>query len=124
MSEPMSDIADVMLEAVQRNFEEEGRPRKWTPLAKSTAKQKVGGKERGEHPILRLSGDLFDSIDARSGRTTATVSTNREYAPIHHFGGKAGRNKKVEIPPRPFMILTDDDEEEIVDVIKRDLKDL
>jgi len=48
--------------------------------------------------------------------TNATV-----YGTIQHSGGKAGRNKKVEIPERPFMVLTDEDVEEIEDIFQSDL---
>jgi len=40
------------------------------------------------------------------------------YAAIHQFGGKAGRNKSVDIVARPFLGLTDDDHAEINGIVE------
>lgn len=66
--------------------------------AKTLARFASGAK------ALLDTGALRNSI-AVSGVTDAevTVGTNLAYAAIHHFGGKAGRGKKVTIPARPFM---------------------
>ncbi len=125
LSAEMRDIADIMLDAIAENFEQEGRP-KWTPLSKATANQKKGGKKRGYHPILNLSGGrgLLGSISADSDKLSAIVGTNKPYARIHQLGGKAGKNKKVTIPPRPFLMLAQDDEDEIAEVLLRLLSNL
>ena len=122
--EAMTAIAGIMLDAVEENFEKEGRPEKWTPLAEETVEER---REKGfgpEHPILQRTGTLAASVQAHSSSNEATVSTNLRYAAIHQFGGKAGRNKKVTIPPRPFMVLTNEEEDEIVGILKRLLDDI
>ena len=53
------------------------------------------------------------SITRHSDATSAVVGTNTVYAAIHNFGGKAGRGCKVEIPARPFLRLTQEDEDDI-----------
>ena len=124
MSEEMTKITGIMLDAVEENFEQEGRPGKWTPLAEATVEER---RELGfgpEHPILQRTGTLAASIQAQSSHNEATVSTNLRYAAIQHFGGKAGRNKKVTIPPRPFMVLAGEDEDEIAGILKEALRKL
>ena len=95
---------------MEENFEKEGRPETWTPLADVTVEDR---REKGfgpEHPILQRTGTLAASVQAESNRNEATVSTNLRYAAIQHFGGEAGKGKKVKIPPRPFLVLTPEDE--------------
>jgi len=48
----------------------------------------------------------------------ALVGTNVKYAPIHQFGGRAGKGHRARIPARPFLSLTDEDKDEIVEVLK------
>ena len=124
MSEAMTAIAGVMHDAVEENFEQEGRPEKWTPLADATIDERRREKFGPEHPILQRTGTLAASVQAHPSASEATVSTNLRYAVIHQFGGKAGRNKKVTIPPRPFMVLTNEDEDKIVKILKRLLDDI
>jgi phage virion morphogenesis protein len=81
----MREIKGVMLDAVEQNFEEEGRP-KWVDLAPSTKKRRAAqGKWPGR--ILQVSGRLASSITGESGNGFATVGTNLEYAAIQQFGG-------------------------------------
>ena len=122
--ETMTKIAGIMLDAVEENFAQEGRPERWTQLAEVTVEDR---REKGfgpKHPILQRTGTLAASVQEDSSRNEATVSTNLRYAAIHQFGGKAGRNKKVTIPPRPFMVLTNEDEDEIVKILKKLLDDI
>lgn len=37
----MRNIAGIMMDSVEENFDKEGRPDKWIPLAKSTIKQRT-----------------------------------------------------------------------------------
>jgi len=42
------------------------------------------------------------------------IKGNKVYAAIHQLGGQAGKNKKITIPARPYLKLTDNDFEEIL----------
>jgi phage virion morphogenesis protein len=108
----MQELAGIMKDAVDENFEAEGRP-KWKPSKRA---QKQGGK------TLQDTGSLATSISSKYDNNSAQVGTNKKYAAIHHFGGKAGRGKKVTIPARPFLKLTDSDLEEIKEAVKEYLK--
>jgi len=120
-SKTMGAIAGVMLDAVEENFEKEGRPDPWEPLAASTVKQRERKGFGETSPILQREGILAAANQPNSGKDFAEVTNATVYGPIQHFGGKAGRGKKVEIPERPFMFLTDEDVEEIEDIFQSDL---
>lgn len=62
-----------------------------------------------------MRGELLASITSYYDESLAIVGTNKVYAAIHQFGGKAGRGKKVEISNRPYLKLG---EEEISDINK------
>ncbi len=125
----MKTISETMHTAVQRNFQTEGArlPRgKWQELADSTKKERAKiGKWPGS--ILQVNRNLLGGISPDYDSTTAVVGSNMPfktgYAAIHHFGGKAGKNKKVTIPARPFFELTDEDmrdvEQDAIDYLEK-----
>ncbi len=123
-SDEMAAIAGVMLDSVEENFEKEGRPERWAPLAEETVEDRRKKGFGPEHPILQRTGTLAASVQETSSHNEALVHTNLRYAAIHQFGGDAGRNKKVKIPARPFMELTQEEEDEIADIIKEALREL
>ncbi|MGP3145158.1 phage virion morphogenesis protein [Serratia bockelmannii] len=114
----MTKIAGIMMDAVDENFLQGGRPA-WAAL-----------KYRDGQP-LQLSGRLHASITPWNDNDSAVVGTNVIYAGIHQHGGKTRpheirpRHKKAlrfngrfagkvnhpgsDIPARPFLSLTDDD---------------
>ncbi|MEJ5227210.1 phage virion morphogenesis protein [Thermodesulfovibrio sp.] len=104
----MKNLASIMHNAVEENFEQEGRPR-WKP---SQRVKKQGGK------TLQDTGSLAASITTRYDNDSAVVGTNKVYAAIHQFGGKAGRGRKVTIPERPYLKLTNEDLEDIKQAVK------
>lgn len=142
MSPLMGTISETMYEAVRKNFDEQGRP-KWEKLSKATEAERSGmslkeylgktvkkrksNKEKKKKvktwpgKILQREGmrggGLLGSISPDHDDTTAVVGSSMPfktgYAAIHHFGGKAGRGNKVTIPERPFLVLTNEDLEDI-----------
>ena len=94
--------AGHMREAVMKNFEMEGRPA-WRGLKESTLEARAKKGKTGK--ILQVSGKLMSSIHSRHNRKEAVIGTNREYAGTHQYG-----NLKLEIPARPFLKLTPEDE--------------
>ena len=62
--------------------------------------------------------NLMGSITSAYTNDEAIVGTNEPYAAIHQFGGKAGRGRKVDIPARPFLALTPQDETDILEDIQ------
>ena len=82
----MREISQIMLKAVQQNFETEGkRVGGWPQLKASTLKDR---KRKGyTSGMLIRRGNLFRSISARDTNDEAVVGTNKVYARIQQEGG-------------------------------------
>lgn len=98
----MRSIAGTIESAVLQNFDQGGRP-KW-----------LGLKYRKGTPLVDTE-NLMGSINSRYDNDSAEVGTNEPYAPIHQFGGMAGRGRKVKIHARPFLVLTQQDKDDILE---------
>lgn len=114
----MKNIAGIFAYSTEENFKEEGRPDKWVDLAKSTKKQRTK-KRKWLGQILQVEGKLAASINTYYDNDSAVIGSNLEYAAIHQLGGQAGKNKSVEIPVRPYLLLTNDDYDEILHNIEK-----
>ncbi len=117
----MKNIAGIFASSTEENFKEEGRPDKWTELADIT-KEKRRKKNKWPGQILQVEGQLAASVNTQYDNDSAVIGSNKDYAAIHQLGGLAGKNKKVEIPARPYLQLTDDDFDEILDATEKFLK--
>ncbi len=114
----MSELGEIAISSIEKNFEVGGRysspeswrggSRKWKPLAAPTIKQRA---KKGYWPgkILQRVGQLAASISKKVSRDSVSVGTNKIYAAIQQFGGKAGRGHKVTIPARPYIVIQDED---------------
>ncbi|UZX15034.1 phage virion morphogenesis protein [Thermus sp. PS18] len=121
-------VAEGIHARTQRRFEEsrgpDGRP--WPPLSPATLEKEVRPRDRLKRggisaaaqrrvalrkPLVR-TGRLKASIGWKVSGNAIAVGTNLVYAAIHQFGGKAGRGRKVRVPARPFLGLTEEDRKE------------
>ena len=109
----MKNIAGILAYSTEENFANEGRPDKWLDLSERTKKQR---KKTGHWPgqILQVSGQLASSINTYYDDESAIIGSNLDYAAIHQLGGQTGKNKSVSIPARPYLLLTDENLEEIL----------
>jgi len=122
-----------------------GGSKKWLPLAFATLISRAGGTSKAFKKGARkkeefsvegltvrarkkmedakvlvrhgMAGGLMGSVTYVASAVDVVVGTNKVYAAIHQFGGKAGRGKKVEIPARPYLVVQDEDIEEIKQTI-------
>ena len=117
----MKNIAGIMSTATEDNFKDEGRPEKWVDLSETTKKQR---QKIGKYPgqILQVSGQLASSVSTAYDDNSALIGSNLAYAAIHQLGGQTGKNKKTTIPKRPYLMLTDDNFEEIIYEVEKYLK--
>ena len=94
----MKGIAEELHSETMLNFEQQGRP-KWPDLSATTRKIRAKRNQDPNGPMLKVSGQLRNSImassDASSVTLTAGGSTNKKYAAIQQFGGQAGKNRKI-----------------------------
>lgn len=120
--------------SIMKNFEEQGRPKRWKPLAEATLL--AGGGYRGRRftqagsaskgfqrhlagrQILIKSGMLRNSINGEATNREGIVGSNMVQAALLHYGGNAGRGLKVFVPARPYVMIQDEDRAQL----KLDLK--
>ncbi len=91
---------DVLLSKSMDSFEkeEDAFGNTWKPT-KSLKNKKFGKKK-----ILQDTGVLKESIIARNdGVKRVSIGSNLSYAPIHQFGGKAGKGGRANIPARAYL---------------------
>lgn len=83
----------------------------WSPAYRAT--------REGDQDKLDATGELINSLTAFADRQTAGWGTNKKYAAIHQFGGKAGRHLSAEIPARPYLGVSDENLKELLDIAER-----
>lgn len=128
----MPGIANAVEAGIARNFQKQGRwagsgsigllaggEVRWKDLSPVTKAlyRKKGWKQ--EPTLSRTGGGLASSIEVRPNASGLgiTISANKEYAAIHNFGGRAGRNLSITMPARPFLIINKEVLEDIQDEI-------
>jgi phage virion morphogenesis protein len=102
-AELLAPTVPLVAHAIERNFDEEGRPLRWPPLAPATLRRKPAGLR-----ILERTGRLRRSIQTRLEGNAVVASTDLPYAAPHQFGFPRRR-----LPARPFLVLTETDKQEI-----------
>jgi len=143
----MRALSRDMVSAIEDNFEEEGRPKKWKKLKASTINQRKKQRTWPGRILQRSAGGLANSISGSHTKDTATAGTNKKYAAIHNYGGtikhpggtpyittkkgaifmkKDGKYPKgtkftkahdIKMPARPFMDFTQSDVKDFEDTI-------
>lgn len=114
--EPVLDeIGGSQAAEVQNRFETQRGPdgAAWRGLSELTL-AKRGGRAR----TLRDTGALYDSQVHQVSDRTVSVGTNSVYGAIHQFGGQAGRGRKVTIPARPYLGLSEKGKAEILAILR------
>lgn len=101
-----ASLERVLVSQSLQNFHANGRPA-WAGLSPVTLEiyRRQGVVPQGI--LQRTAGGLRDSVQGDHGRDFAMVGAgsgkSKDYAAIHQWGGFAGRNRKVEIKPRPYL---------------------
>lgn len=138
MTPVYDEIGEIMIESVQTNFEQGGRPNKW--------KESKRAREQGGRTLIDKggSGGLLGSIHRVPSNSKVIIAAGKVYAATMHFGAQKGefgtvmarvgahnrmsvngREYRVaahtrrqlvpwgNIPARPFMMIQTEDIEEI-----------
>lgn len=92
-------IANEFIVESEFSFENQKSPfgGAWKSLAKSTLKRKKGRLKLVETSTLNRS------LSYKIQKNQAIISSSLPYAPIHQFGGKAGKKGSVNIAKREYM---------------------
>ncbi|RPH42092.1 MAG: hypothetical protein EHM87_17825 [Burkholderiales bacterium] len=137
------ELGEIMIESIQTNFEQGGRPQQWKASKRA---ETTGGRtliDKGG------SGGLLGSLHRNPDPNKAIVAAGKVYAAMMHFGATKGqfgtimaqipqhsrtRNGKTytvsshqrqtkvpwgNIPARPFMMFQDEDVPEILNAMTR-----
>jgi phage gpG-like protein len=129
------DIGEIVLSSIQRNFEAGGRPKKWEASKRA---EEEGGQTLVDKAVLK------NSLNVKPGRTFVKIGTADVRAAVLNFGAEAGsfgtfevqvrehvrkmggkshtvkahaRKTKLpwgDIPGREFMLVQDEDVDEIL----------
>lgn len=121
LREPLSLIGEIVASSVDKNFQVEGRHsgdpdsifggrESWAPWSKSWEKKRIEMGKNGK--ILTLNGGLASSIAYEVAGDSVSISTAKDYASRLHFG-----DVKDRLPARPFLVIQEEDLEEINEVL-------
>jgi len=113
--EMLDSVGSEIASQTQRRIEREKRSpdgEAWKPWSEQTARRRSGTQS-----LLFFEGHLAGSIDHEVAGDEVRVGSGLVYAAIHQFGGRAGRGRKVEIPARPYLGLSDENRDEIEAVV-------
>lgn len=121
----LARIVPLVTRTIERNFDEEGRPLPWPPLAPATLRRKPPGLR-----ILQRTGRLRRSIRTRVEGNAVVASTDLPYAAAHQFGlsrapkafGARGGSRR-RLPARPFLVLTREDQSEVSRALAEAIED-
>lgn len=124
LSPAFREIGEVLVESTKQRFEAGVGPdgKKW-PL--NSVLSTLLYKE-GDRPLIN-EGTLMESIQYQiTGKNELEIGTAMEYAAMQQFGGTKSEFPSLwgDIPARPFLGLSSDDETKILDILQDHLKGL
>jgi phage virion morphogenesis protein len=100
---------------------------RWKQLSEATIAMRVKRGRHGKKPLMDTE-TMRDNVSYSVAGDGLTISVNRRFGPnanaaVHQFGtDRAGRGRKVTIPARPFLGLSDSDIDGIERTIVRVLE--
>ena len=101
----LDEVGNAAKNISKRSFNEQQSPfnEAWQALSPVTLRKKKGSLKLVESGHLQRS--IATSTKLGKVEKAVSIGSNLEYAAIHQFGGRAGRNRKVTIPARPYLPL-------------------
>ena len=110
------DIGEHLLESHEQRFKDQQAPdgTPWELLSVNTIEQKALSNQ--SEKILRGYGTLADTLNYQISKNQLQFGSPLEYAATHQFG-----RDKANIPARPFLGLSSDDEVEVLDILRSHL---
>lgn len=122
LTTPFNDIGEYLHQSTDDQFSKkispDGSP--WAPLSAVTLARKKGPG------ILREKGTLQDTLRKQVTSTELAFGTDRPYGAVHQLGQKKGASGSVkgrpipwgDIPARPYLGLSTEDETEVLFIIQ------
>lgn len=119
---PLKASGVYMLGSIEKNFQAQGRPKKWQGLAASTLARRKTGDGQGGAQILIDDGLLKGSVTSEYKTTSSTMSigTNKVQAARMHFGYPQGTGRgHSATPARPYLMFQKEDADAIHKIFNR-----
>lgn len=115
MSPVMQEIGELLVASTKTRFQTGTAPSgaKWAAKSPATIAAYLARKERADtRPLFGPSGDLSRQIFYDAGPDRVEWGSNMIYAAMMHFGGSKSAYPHLwgDIPARPFLGISDDDE--------------
>jgi phage virion morphogenesis protein len=110
------DIGEMLLISHDQRFRDQVSPdgQPWEPLSPKYQER----KEKHQDTILTLNSILSGQLSYAATNSDLFFGTNTEYGAIHQFGGSEGmRPSNAAIPARPWLGITDEDTQEIFEIL-------
>ena len=123
MTAPMEQIGEELVRSTKQRFGEgiapDGTP--WARNSPVTLARKTDAR-----PLFGPNGRLNQDIFHDAGPQQVEVGSNRVYAAMMQFGGTKANYPHLwgDIPARPFLGLSDEDESNILGIVTDWLADL
>jgi len=121
LTTPFNDIGEYLHQSTDDRFSKKVAPdgSPWAPLSAVTLARKKGTG------ILREKGTLQDTLRKQVTSTELAFGTDRPYGAVHQFGQKKGASGSAkghpipwgDIPARPYLGLSAEDETEVLFII-------
>lgn len=111
------EFGDYMLRSIQRNFQAEGRPQRWKPLAQSTLDQRIR-QGYGRGPILQRTGHLKRGFRTNTSHTYLRIVNSTPYFKFHQQDRRRGQK----IPRRLMVVLLDQDKAQFTQILRGHLE--
>ena len=124
----MRDIGEHLLNTTRERFSSQTAPdgTPWAPLSEDYKRT----KPRNQDKILTLYGILRGQLTYRAARDEVAIGSPTIYAGTHQFGAERGafgttaRGAPIpwgDIPARPFLGLSPDDESAVMEILAEHL---
>lgn len=97
-----------MLGSIEKNFQQQGRPKRWSALAPSTLAGRRKGRGRGGPRILIDTAKMKNQIGFKVHSKGVEIGLNAVQAARQHFGYAGGSGPgQSKTPARPFLLVQD-----------------
>ncbi len=123
LSPALKEIGDLLTESTKQRFSDRQGPdgKSWKKNSKATIKRK--GRD---FPLTGETGKLGETIHYQLTGNTLEIGSSLEYAAMQQFGGKKSEFPHLwgNIPARPFLGLSDEDRNKIIETIGQHLSEI
>lgn len=111
-----AEFAPYQLRSIDRNFQGQGRPKRWARLAPSTIAERIRlGYGRG--PILQRTKRLRRGFRAEYGKTVLRIINRTPYFGYHQYGAP-----RANIPARQMIVLLAQDKAQFTRIARKHMR--